>query len=52
MDLRDQDGAPLVKWSTPEEAWTAFAASTKDRPCDQSALTYGNCAAAAASSGR
>jgi ferredoxin-nitrate reductase len=41
MDLRDQDGAPLVKWSTPEEAWTAFAASTKDRPCDQSALTYG-----------
>jgi predicted molibdopterin-dependent oxidoreductase YjgC len=40
MDLRDKDGAPLVKWSTPEQAWTAFAEITRGRPCDQSALTY------------
>src|SRR3954465_5603156 len=24
MDLRDKDGEPLVKWSTPAEAWAAF----------------------------
>jgi anaerobic selenocysteine-containing dehydrogenase len=40
LGLRDKDGEPLVKWSTPEEAWTAFTAITKGRPCDQSALTY------------
>jgi anaerobic selenocysteine-containing dehydrogenase len=40
MDLRDKDGAPLIKWSTPEEAWNAFTAITKGRLCDQSALTY------------
>ena len=41
MDLRDKDGAPLVKWSTPEQAWDAFTAITRGRPCDHSALTYG-----------
>lgn len=40
LDLRDQDGKPLIKWSTPEEAWNAFTAITKGRLCDQSALTY------------
>jgi len=41
LDLRDKDGGPLVKWSAPEEAWNAFTAITRGRPCDQSALTYG-----------
>lgn len=40
MDLRDKDGAPLIKWSTPEQAWRAFTEITRGRPCDQSALTY------------
>jgi anaerobic selenocysteine-containing dehydrogenase len=40
MDLRDKDGAPLVKWSTAEQAWRAFTEITRGRPCDQSALTY------------
>ena len=40
LGLRDKDGAPLVKWSTPEQAWNAFTAITRGRPCDQSALTY------------
>src|SRR5437660_9480071 len=40
MDLRDKDGCPLVKWSTPEEAFVAFTQMTKGRPLDQSALTY------------
>jgi anaerobic selenocysteine-containing dehydrogenase len=40
MDFRDRNGAPLVKWSTPEEAWNAFTQVTRGRPCDQTALTY------------
>ncbi len=40
MDLRDKDGAPLVKWSDPQGAWKAFTRVTRDRPCDQTALTY------------
>jgi anaerobic selenocysteine-containing dehydrogenase len=40
MNLRDKDGAPLIKWSTPEQAWRAFTEITRGRPCDQSALTY------------
>jgi anaerobic selenocysteine-containing dehydrogenase len=40
MGLQDKDGAPLIKWSTPEEAWQAFTEITRGRPCDQSALTY------------
>ena len=40
MDLQDKDGAPLIKWSTPEQAWRAFTEITRGRPCDQSALTY------------
>jgi anaerobic selenocysteine-containing dehydrogenase len=40
MGLKDKDGAPLVKWSTPEQAWTAFTEITRGRPLDQSALTY------------
>jgi anaerobic selenocysteine-containing dehydrogenase len=40
LDLRDRDGAPLVKWATPEEAFDAFARMTRGRPCDYSGLTY------------
>ncbi|WP_340559585.1 molybdopterin oxidoreductase family protein [Streptomyces sp. GSL17-111] len=40
MDLRDQDGEPLVRWREPEDAWRDFTALTRGRPCDQSALTY------------
>ncbi|MGA5563344.1 molybdopterin oxidoreductase family protein [Streptomyces platensis] len=40
MDFTDRDGRPLLPWSRPEDAWKAFTALTKDRPCDQSALTY------------
>jgi anaerobic selenocysteine-containing dehydrogenase len=40
LGLRDKDGAPLITWSTPEAAWTAFTEITRGRPCDQSALTY------------
>jgi ferredoxin-nitrate reductase len=40
LGLEDKDGAPLVKWSTPEECFDAFKAATRGRPCDYSGLTY------------
>ncbi len=40
MDFRDQDGAPLIKWSDPEGAFNHFKALTRGRPCDYSGLTY------------
>jgi anaerobic selenocysteine-containing dehydrogenase len=40
LDLRDADGAPLLKWHTPEERFEAFKLMTKGRPCDYSALSY------------
>jgi ferredoxin-nitrate reductase len=40
MDFRDKDGAPLIKWSTPEEAFEAWKACSKGRPCDYSGMTY------------
>ena len=40
MDFRDKDGAPLVKWTTPEEAFEAWKACTVGRPCDYSGLSY------------
>ena len=40
MDFRDKDGAPLVKWSTPEEAFEAWKACTRGRPCDYTGLSY------------
>jgi ferredoxin-nitrate reductase len=41
LGLRDKDGAPLVKWQTPEECFDAFKAMTRGRPCDYSGLSYG-----------
>ncbi len=40
MDLRDKDGAPLIPWMRPEEAWRAFTEITRGHLCDQTALTY------------
>jgi anaerobic selenocysteine-containing dehydrogenase len=41
LDLRDRDGQPLLKWSTPEECFAAFGEMTRGRPCDYSGLSYG-----------
>lgn len=40
MDFRDKDGRPLIKWSTPEEAFEAWKACTQGRPCDYTGLSY------------
>ena len=38
LDLRDRDGAPLVKWTTPEEAFEGWKECSRGRPCDYSGL--------------
>ena len=38
--FRDKDGAPLIKWNTPEEAFEAWKACTKGRPCDYTGMSY------------
>ncbi len=40
MDFHDKDGAPLVKWSKPEEAFEAWKECTRGRPCDYTGLSY------------
>ena len=40
MDFRDKDGAPLIKWEHPEEAFEAWKECTRDRVCDYTGLTY------------
>jgi anaerobic selenocysteine-containing dehydrogenase len=40
MDFRDQDGAPLVKWSDAEGAFEAWRECSRGRPCDYSAMSY------------
>lgn len=40
LGLEDKDGAPLVKWSTPEEAFEAWKECTRGRPCDYTGITY------------
>ncbi len=40
LDLRDKDGAPLVKWSTPEEAFEAWKECSRGRPCNYTGITY------------
>ncbi|KAJ3040232.1 hypothetical protein HDV00_011330 [Rhizophlyctis rosea] len=40
MGFKDKDGQPLMKWSTPEEAFNQWKASTKGRPCDYTGMTY------------
>jgi anaerobic selenocysteine-containing dehydrogenase len=40
LGLRDKDGEPLVKWTTPEEAFEAWKTCTRGRPCDYTGLSY------------
>ena len=40
MGFTDRDGAPLVKWRTPEEAFEAWKESTRGRPVDYTGLSY------------
>jgi anaerobic selenocysteine-containing dehydrogenase len=40
LGLKDKDGQPLIKWTTPEEAFEHFKRLTRGRPCDYSGLTY------------
>ncbi|MBV1796634.1 molybdopterin oxidoreductase family protein [Siccirubricoccus sp. G192] len=40
MEFRDKDGAPLVKWQTPEECFEAWKECTRGRPCDYTGLSY------------
>lgn len=40
LGLRDKDGAPLVKWSTAEEAFEAWKECSRGRPCDYTGITY------------
>ncbi|MEW9529714.1 molybdopterin oxidoreductase family protein [Microbispora sp. NPDC049125] len=40
MDLRDRQGGPLVGWAGPEQAFEAWKACSKGRPCDYTGITY------------
>jgi anaerobic selenocysteine-containing dehydrogenase len=40
LELRDKDGAPLIKWKDPESAFEAFKACVADRPCSYDGITY------------
>lgn len=40
MDFRDKNGAPLIKWQTPEQAFEAWKECSRGRPCDYSGLSY------------
>lgn len=40
MGFKDKDGAPLIKWNTPEEAFEAWKECTRGRPCDYTGLSY------------
>jgi anaerobic selenocysteine-containing dehydrogenase len=40
LELRDRDGQPLVKWSTPEGAYRAWQQCSAGRPCDYTEIGY------------
>ncbi|WP_079134292.1 molybdopterin oxidoreductase family protein [Streptomyces sp. EN23] len=40
MGFTDQDGAPLVKWRSPQEAFDAWRECSRGRPCDYTGLSY------------
>ena len=40
MNFTDKDGAPLIKWSTPEQAFEGWKECTRGRPCDYTGLSY------------
>src|SRR5204863_1326961 len=39
MDFRDKDGAPLMKWTTPEECFEAWKRCSQGTPCDYSGMS-------------
>ena len=40
MGFRRFDGAPLIDWATPEDAFRAWQECSRGRPCDYSGLSY------------
>jgi len=40
MEFKDKDGADLIKWSTPKEAFEYWKKSTRGTPLDVTGLTY------------
>lgn len=40
MDFRDQDGNPLIGYSTPKEAFEEWKRVSEGRPCDMTEATY------------
>jgi anaerobic selenocysteine-containing dehydrogenase len=40
MQFKDKDGAPLIKWRTPEEVFEGWKDCSRGRPCDYTGLTY------------
>jgi anaerobic selenocysteine-containing dehydrogenase len=40
MGFKDKDGAPLVKWSTPEQCFEAWKECSKGWACDYSGLSH------------
>lgn len=40
MGFKDKDGAPLIKWKTPEDVFDGWKDCTSGRPCDYTGLSY------------
>jgi ferredoxin-nitrate reductase len=40
MGFKDKDGAPLIKWTTPEQAFEGWKECTRGRPVDYTGLSY------------
>src|SRR3954453_12397333 len=40
MNFQDKDGAPLIKWTTAEEAFETWKECSRGRPCDYTGLSY------------
>jgi anaerobic selenocysteine-containing dehydrogenase len=40
MDFRRNDGAPLLDWSGPEDAYRAWQECSRGRPCDYTGISY------------
>ena len=40
MNFVDKNGAPLIKWTTPEACFEGWKVCSKGRPCDYSGMSY------------
>jgi ferredoxin-nitrate reductase len=40
MGFKDKDGAPLIKWKTPEDVFEGWKECSRGRPCDYTGLSY------------